>query len=216
VFETLREDDGFAFYRGRTDEGELPTVLSLAPVSEHPVPAVLERLEHEYSLRDELDSDWAARPLTLVRREGRPTLILRDSGGEPLDRLLGQPMVSRSASASRTKASFPSLQADRRRHAGTVSDLRKMSAAATCPEDKKCSQCRRRKNDRYADQFIYRCNKRTGGQGINFFELPRGVSQRDCLQERRQAARNAPSVPTTLQSTVRVRAVACGQQEIRL
>jgi serine/threonine protein kinase len=60
--------------------------------TEHSVPGILERLEHEYSLRDELDSDWAARPLTLVRREGRTMLILEDVGGEPLDRLLGQPM----------------------------------------------------------------------------------------------------------------------------
>src|SRR6266403_857585 len=92
VFETLREDEGFAFCRGRKIDGKLPTILLVAPLSEHPVPAVLERLEHEYSLRDELDSDWAARPLTLVRREGRPMLILEDAGGEPLDRLLGQPM----------------------------------------------------------------------------------------------------------------------------
>jgi serine/threonine protein kinase len=89
LFETLREDEEFAFCRGRKDEGELPTILLVAPVSEHPVPAILERLEHEYALRDELDSDWAARPLTLVRREGRPMLILEDAGGEPLDRLLG-------------------------------------------------------------------------------------------------------------------------------
>ena len=68
------------------------TILSVAPVSEHPVPGILERLEHEYSLRDELDSEWAARPLALIRREGRPMLILEDPGGEPLDRLLGQPM----------------------------------------------------------------------------------------------------------------------------
>src|SRR6202049_3302818 len=92
LFETLREDEEFAFCRGRRDDGELPTILLVALVSEHPVPAILERLEHEYSLRDELDSDWAARPLTLVRRAGRPMLILEDAGGEPLDRLLGQPM----------------------------------------------------------------------------------------------------------------------------
>jgi hypothetical protein len=55
VFETLREDEGFAFCRGEKDEGELPTILLIAPVSEHPVPAIWERLEHEYSLRDELD-----------------------------------------------------------------------------------------------------------------------------------------------------------------
>src|ERR1700716_3984462 len=92
VFETLRQDEEFAFCRGRKNDGELPTILLVAPVSEHPIPAILERLEHEYSLRDEVDSDWAARPLTLVHREGRPMLILEDAGGEPLDRLLGQPM----------------------------------------------------------------------------------------------------------------------------
>ena len=93
AFETLREDEGFAFCRGRKNDGELPTILLVAPLSsEHAAPAILERLEHEYSLRDELDSDWAALPLTLVRREGRPMLILEDAGGEPLDRLLGQPM----------------------------------------------------------------------------------------------------------------------------
>src|SRR5258708_7704454 len=92
VFETLREDEEFAYCRGRRDDSELPTILLVAPVSEHPVPAILEGLEHEYALRDELDSDWAARPLTIVRREGRPTLILKDPGGEPVDRLLGQPL----------------------------------------------------------------------------------------------------------------------------
>src|ERR1700739_4158107 len=92
AFETLREDEEFALCRGRKDQGEPATILSIAPVSEHPVPATLDRLEHQYSLRDELDSDWAARPLTLVRREGRTMLLLQDPGGEPLDRLLGQPM----------------------------------------------------------------------------------------------------------------------------
>jgi hypothetical protein len=92
VFETLREDEEFAFCRGRRNDDERPTILSVAPVSEHPVLRILERLEHEYSLRAELDSEWAARPLTLIRREGRTMLILEDPGGEPLDRLLGQPM----------------------------------------------------------------------------------------------------------------------------
>jgi hypothetical protein len=55
----------------------------------------MEPLEHEYALRAELDSDWAARPLTLARREGRSMLILEDPGGEPLDRLLGEPVESR-------------------------------------------------------------------------------------------------------------------------
>jgi hypothetical protein len=67
-------------------------VLVLAPASERLPPAIIARLEHEYSLRDELDSHWAARPLALTRREGRPMLILEDPGGEPIDWLLGQPM----------------------------------------------------------------------------------------------------------------------------
>jgi serine/threonine protein kinase len=92
VFETLREDEEFAFCRGRKDDGELPTILLIAPVSERPVPAILERLEHEYALRAELDSEWAARPLALACREGRSMLVLEDPGGEPLDRLLGEPM----------------------------------------------------------------------------------------------------------------------------
>jgi len=91
VFETLREDEEFVLERGRGDR-DLSAILVVAPVSEHPVPAVLKRLEHEYGLRAELDSDWAARPLTLTRREGRPMLILEDPDGEPLDRLLGEPM----------------------------------------------------------------------------------------------------------------------------
>jgi serine/threonine protein kinase len=71
---------------------EETSVLVLAPASERPAPSTIARLEHEYSLRDELDSDWAARPIALNHRAGRPMLILKDPGGEPLDRLLGQPM----------------------------------------------------------------------------------------------------------------------------
>jgi hypothetical protein len=89
VFETLREDGEFTFCRARREDGEIPTILSVTPVSEHPAPGILERLEHEYALRDELHSDWAARPLNLVRRDGRPMLILQDPVGEPLDGPLG-------------------------------------------------------------------------------------------------------------------------------
>src|SRR5580692_10040851 len=91
-FEKLREDDEFALFRGRSNDGDLPTILLGGPVSEHPVPGTLEGLEHAYSLRDELDSDWAVLPLALTQREGRPMLVFEDAGGEPLDRLLGQPM----------------------------------------------------------------------------------------------------------------------------
>ena len=91
-FEKLREDEELALFRGTSNDDDLPTILLGGPVSEHPVPGTLERLEHAYSLRDELDSDWAVRPLALTQREGRPMLVFQDTGGEPLDRLLGQPM----------------------------------------------------------------------------------------------------------------------------
>src|SRR5260221_14311477 len=91
-FEKLREDEEFALFRVESIDGDLPTLLLASPLSEHPVSGTLERLEHAYSLRDELASDWAVRPLALTQREGRPMLVFEDAGGEPLDRLLGQPM----------------------------------------------------------------------------------------------------------------------------
>ncbi len=91
-FEKQLEGEEFALFRGTSNDGDLPTILLAGAVSEHPVPGTLERLEHAYSLRDELDSGWAARPLALIHREGRPMLIFEDAGGEPLDRLLGHPI----------------------------------------------------------------------------------------------------------------------------
>src|SRR5258708_38832616 len=91
VYQTLRADEEFALSRARRD-GEQSTVLVVAPVSEDPARGSLARLEHESSLRDELDPDWALRPLALTRREGRTMLVLDDPGGEPLDQFLGKPM----------------------------------------------------------------------------------------------------------------------------
>ena len=91
VYQTLRADEEFALSRTRQD-GEQSTVLVLAAVSEYPALGSLARLEHEYSLREELDPGWALRPLTLTHREGRMMLVLDDPGGEPLDQCLGKPM----------------------------------------------------------------------------------------------------------------------------
>src|SRR5919197_5693390 len=95
LLETLRQDGEFILYRGqhRSQRGTgLPSLLVVALVSEHPAPGSLRRLEHEYSLRAELDPAWAVRPLALARHEGRTMLVLEDPGGEPLDRLLVPPM----------------------------------------------------------------------------------------------------------------------------
>src|ERR1700761_9082669 len=91
TYQTLRADEEFTLSRARQD-GEKSTVLMVAPVSEYPALGSLARLEHEYSLRNELDPDWALRPLALIPREGRMLLVLEDPGGEPLNRFLSQPM----------------------------------------------------------------------------------------------------------------------------
>jgi PAS domain S-box-containing protein len=52
----------------------------------------VERLEHEYALKAELEVDWAARPIALTHYNGGMALVLEDPGGTPLDRLLGRPL----------------------------------------------------------------------------------------------------------------------------
>ena len=95
VLEPLRKGREFILYRGRQRGNPFP-VLVLAPIAEQPAPASLKRLEHEYSLAAEFDPAWAAQPLALTRHEGRTILVLRDPGGEPMDRILdlgqGQPL----------------------------------------------------------------------------------------------------------------------------
>ena len=63
------------------------------PASEHPTPSYLDRLTHEYGLRDALDATWAVRPLALESESGSCALLLEDPGGEPLERMLGPPMT---------------------------------------------------------------------------------------------------------------------------
>src|SRR5262249_15406043 len=74
------------------DNGNRLAVLLVAPAADHPSRSRLDRLTHEYELKDELDGAWAARPLALMRDAGRTVLVLDDLWGEPLDRLLGEPM----------------------------------------------------------------------------------------------------------------------------
>jgi PAS domain S-box-containing protein len=82
------------FHRGcrENSDGGYGSVLVVLPAAERALPATLERLAHEYALRDELDAAWAARPLALVREGGRTALLLEDPGGEPLEGLIGAPM----------------------------------------------------------------------------------------------------------------------------
>src|SRR5262245_21009516 len=74
------------------DEGKRRAVLLVAPAADHPSRSNLDRLTHEYELKDELDRAWAVRPLDLVYDTGRTMLVLEDEGGEPVDRLLDELM----------------------------------------------------------------------------------------------------------------------------
>jgi len=87
VFSPLREGD-VAVHRG-SGHGLAPILLVAADESSR---GCLERLEHEYALKSELDADWAARPVALTHDNGRMTLVLEDPGGTPLDRLFGRPL----------------------------------------------------------------------------------------------------------------------------
>jgi PAS domain S-box-containing protein len=87
VFSPLRDGD-VALHRGSGD-GLTPILLVAAEKSSF---GSIARLEHEYALKGELDSDWAARPVALTHDNGRMTLVLEDPGGTPLDRLLDRPL----------------------------------------------------------------------------------------------------------------------------
>src|SRR5215831_12518086 len=90
----LWDDGERVFCRGehpRDSSGHNLLFARLA--AEHPLPSSLDRVRHEFGLKDELDGGWAVLPLDLARDEvGRTLLVLEDPGGEPLARLLGAPM----------------------------------------------------------------------------------------------------------------------------
>jgi hypothetical protein len=73
-------------------DGSPDVVLTVTFTTDQPAPASLERLAHEYGLRNELDAAWAVRLLELKHDGGRALLVLEDPGGEPLERVLGRPL----------------------------------------------------------------------------------------------------------------------------
>jgi PAS domain S-box-containing protein len=85
---SLLSEGSIAFYRG-SGNGLAPILLVAADESSV---GCVERLEHEYALRAELDADWAARPVALTHYNDRMALVLADPGGTPADRLLGRPL----------------------------------------------------------------------------------------------------------------------------
>src|SRR5262249_36971488 len=74
----------------------LPSLLALSPAMEHPAPAILRKLEQEFSFKDELDPAWAVRPIAFTQRQSRTMLLCEDPEGEPLDGVVRRPMELRS------------------------------------------------------------------------------------------------------------------------
>jgi len=92
--EVLWRDAGRAFCRLSQDyaDGGRYAFIPILSDAEHPAPESVNRLAHEFELREYLDGAWALRPLQLVRDRGQTMLVVEYSGGEPLDRLVRQPM----------------------------------------------------------------------------------------------------------------------------
>jgi PAS domain S-box-containing protein len=92
--QVLWQDGERIFCRGWRlgGDGTRSAALFALLAAERPSPAAVDRLAHEYGLKDELESTWAVRPLELDNAGDRPILLLEDPGGEPLERLIGAPI----------------------------------------------------------------------------------------------------------------------------
>ena len=92
--EVLWREAGRAFCRLRRDDadGGRHAFIPIPSGAEHPTFESLNRLTHEYELREYLDPSWALRPVDLARERGQTMLVVEYTGGAPLDRLVRQPM----------------------------------------------------------------------------------------------------------------------------
>jgi transcriptional regulator with GAF, ATPase, and Fis domain/predicted ATPase len=63
--------------------------LVAQPRAEHPAPGTIDRLVHEYGLKDHLDHPWALRPLELVRERGQTMVVFEPTRARPLDEMIG-------------------------------------------------------------------------------------------------------------------------------
>src|SRR4051812_22857552 len=92
ALELLKIDEEYALYRAQLNGASVASVLLLSPVSTRPSLGTLQKLEHEYSFKKELDPTWAVRPLEMSEYNDRKVLALEDPGGELLSRLIQTPM----------------------------------------------------------------------------------------------------------------------------
>jgi len=92
--EVLWEDSERAFCRLQRNiaDGPRHAFIPLPSDADHPALECMNRLAHEFELKDYLDTAWALRPMELVRDPAKPMLLVEYTGGEPLGRLTGNPM----------------------------------------------------------------------------------------------------------------------------
>src|SRR5262249_48351780 len=92
--EVLWRDAERAFCRLSRDDtdGGRYAFMPILSNAHHPILQSVNRLAHEFELREYLDGTWALRPLELVRDRGQAMLVVEYTGGEPLDRFIRQPM----------------------------------------------------------------------------------------------------------------------------
>ncbi|WP_338846640.1 AAA family ATPase [Massilia sp. W12] len=88
---TLRETDEYIIRRGHRNSDKQP-VLTIS-TNHKPSAASVARLEHEYALRQELNSAGHAQALALIQHEDHAALVLSDTGGTPLDQLIEMPLA---------------------------------------------------------------------------------------------------------------------------
>jgi predicted ATPase len=94
ALEVLWEDGERVFCRTWREgpDGSTQEFVAVTCAGEQPTPGGINRLAHEYGLKDDLDAAWALRPLDLAHERGRTILLLESTRGEPLDRVIGRPM----------------------------------------------------------------------------------------------------------------------------
>ena len=94
TFEVLWEDSERVFCRMLSEgaDGDRYAFMAAPFAADHPLPENINRLKHEYELKNHIDGTWAVRPLELIRERGRMILIVDHQGGERLDRMIGLPM----------------------------------------------------------------------------------------------------------------------------
>jgi len=92
--EVLWRDASRVFCRLRRDDARREThaFLPIPSGSDLPTLESIDRLTHEHGLKPYLDGAWALRPLDLVRERGQTMLVVDYTDGEPLDRLVREPM----------------------------------------------------------------------------------------------------------------------------